>query len=234
MGQFGIGQAVRRKEDVRFITGAGHFADDVNRAGTGACGVRALAPCACARSAHRPCGGAARAGRAGGLHRTTMSPQRSSAVIKCVVPLKNRDGTPIPIRDGRSSPQDRVRHVGEAVAMVVAESPAQAKDAAELIEVDYEPLAAVGRRRPRRWRRARRCSSTRRPAMWRSIGRSATRRRSRRRSRRRRASSRSTSRSAASSSTPIEPRSVVGEYDAASGRFTVHLGTQGVFAARAC
>ena len=63
--------------------------------------------------------------------------------IKCIAPIKNRDGSAPSTRAARLLASDRVRHVGEPVAMVVAETLAQAKDAAELIEVDYEPLPAV-------------------------------------------------------------------------------------------
>ncbi len=63
--------------------------------------------------------------------------------IKCMAPIKNSDGS-APFNPGRTLlASDRVRQVGEPVAMVVAESLAQAKDAAELIEVDYESMPAV-------------------------------------------------------------------------------------------
>ena len=63
--------------------------------------------------------------------------------IKCVVPLKNRDGSAYANPGRPLLAEGRVRHVGEAVAMVVAETEAEARDAAELIEADYEPLATV-------------------------------------------------------------------------------------------
>src|SRR6201997_1944436 len=57
--------------------------------------------------------------------------------------MNNRDGTPMlrPVRHALAT--DKVRHVGEAVAAVVAETLAQAKDAAEMVEVEIEPLPAV-------------------------------------------------------------------------------------------
>ena len=63
--------------------------------------------------------------------------------IPCMIPVTNADGsqrgeTPRPLLA-----TDRVRHVGDPVALVVAETLAQAKDAAELIEIDYDPLPAV-------------------------------------------------------------------------------------------
>src|SRR6516225_11546960 len=63
--------------------------------------------------------------------------------IPCVTPLANRDGTP---RHDTPRPVlaiGQVRHVGQPVALVVAESVAAARDAAEAIEVEYEPLPAV-------------------------------------------------------------------------------------------
>ena len=65
------------------------------------------------------------------------------AAIPCLIPIKNRDGS------NRADPKhpilcrDEVNHVGDNVAFVVAETRAQAKDAAELIEVEYEELPAV-------------------------------------------------------------------------------------------
>ena len=57
--------------------------------------------------------------------------------------LHNRDGSPVPVAPHHVLPTDRVRHVGTAVAFVIAETIAQAKDAAEKVVVDYEPLPAV-------------------------------------------------------------------------------------------
>ena len=59
------------------------------------------------------------------------------------IPQKSRDGTPLVVPHRPALTRDIVRHVGDAVALVVAETPAQAMDAAELVEVDYEPLPAV-------------------------------------------------------------------------------------------
>ncbi len=57
--------------------------------------------------------------------------------------LQNRDGSAVPVAPHHILPADRVRHVGTAVAFVIAETVAAAKDAAERIVVDYEPLPAV-------------------------------------------------------------------------------------------
>ena len=59
------------------------------------------------------------------------------------MPRKRPDGSPMFAPQRPPLVTDRVRYVGEPVAMVVAETLAQAKDAAELIEIDYEPLPSV-------------------------------------------------------------------------------------------
>ncbi len=92
--------------------------------------------------------------------------------------MKNRDGTPMlsPVRHALAT--DKVRYVGEAVAAVVAETLAAAKDAAEAVIVDIEPAAGGDRARPPRPQPARRCSTTTCPEMSGSISISATARRS--------------------------------------------------------
>jgi carbon-monoxide dehydrogenase large subunit len=72
-------------------------------------------------------------------------PHRPFSVSPPDVSLKNRDGSEIFIAPHYPLPADKARFVGEAVAMVVAESVQLAKDAAEKVRVDYEPLAAVTR-----------------------------------------------------------------------------------------
>ena len=76
--------------------------------------------------------------------------------------MNNRDGTPMltPVRHALAT--DKVRHVGEAVAAVIAETLAAAKDGAEAVELDIDPLPAVTE--PRRGRRARRAAALRRRA----------------------------------------------------------------------
>jgi carbon-monoxide dehydrogenase large subunit len=63
--------------------------------------------------------------------------------IPCVSGLTNRDGSAMAMPPRPAIVQDRVRHVGDPVAMVVAETVAQARDATELVAVDYQPLPAV-------------------------------------------------------------------------------------------
>ena len=67
--------------------------------------------------------------------------------LKCIVPFNNRDGSPMRKPPRPALPTDKVRFVGDPVAFVVAETLLQAKDAAEAVEVDIDPLPAVTRPR---------------------------------------------------------------------------------------
>ncbi|MBM3555962.1 MAG: xanthine dehydrogenase family protein molybdopterin-binding subunit [Alphaproteobacteria bacterium] len=141
MGQFGIGQAVRRTEDARFVTGTGRYTDDVNDPDQ----VHAFvlrSPHAHARI--RRIDTKAARGVAGVLGVWTGADlAKKTRSNPCLVPLKNRDGKTIFIPEHMPLAADVARHVGDSVALVVAETLDQAKDAAELIEVEYEALPAI-------------------------------------------------------------------------------------------
>lgn len=139
MAKFGIGDSVRRVEDPRLLTGGGRYTDDT-RLGQPAARMYVL------RSPHahadiRKIDTAAAKKAPGVLTIFTGDDVQKEGFgdVPCLVPLDNRDGTP---RADTSRPmlaRERVRHVGDPVALVVAETLEQAKDAAELIEVDYAP-----------------------------------------------------------------------------------------------
>jgi carbon-monoxide dehydrogenase large subunit len=146
----GIGQTVRRKEDVRLVTGRGNYSDDFNLPGQ-AYGAAVRSPHAHALirsidvAAARAMPGvlAVLTGQdalADGLKRI---PHLAAAGTPPDIVLHNRDGSPVPVAPHHVLATDRVRHVGTAVAFVIAETVAQAKDAAEKVIVDYEPLPAV-------------------------------------------------------------------------------------------
>ncbi len=146
----GIGQTVRRKEDARLVTGRGNYSDDVNLPGQ-AYGAAVRSPHAHALiraidvTAARAMPGvlAVLTGQdalADGLKRI---PHLAAAGTPPDIVLTNRDGSPVPAAPHHVLATDRVRHVGAAVAFVIAETVAQAKDAAEKVVVDYEPLPAV-------------------------------------------------------------------------------------------
>jgi carbon-monoxide dehydrogenase large subunit len=140
--KFGIGQPMRRHEDRRLLTGQGRYTDDVV--------LPRMAHAFVLRSpmAHayikRIDKAAARA-MPGVLLVLTGEDVRADGLgdIPCTTPLICRDGKP---RHDTPRPVlaiDKVRHVGQPVALVVAETLAAARDAAEAIEVDYDSLPAV-------------------------------------------------------------------------------------------
>ena len=142
MVKFAVGQAVKRVEDQSLITGRGRYTDDVSVANS-AFGYVLRSPHAHARLVRVDKTKAeAAAGILAVLTGADVSAQ-GFGNIPCLVGVKNKDGTP-PLETPRPILAiDRVRHVGEPVAFIVAESVDAAKDAAELIEVDYQPLAAI-------------------------------------------------------------------------------------------
>jgi len=140
--KFGIGQPVRRHEDLRLITGRGRYTDDVDLPHAAHAFVL-RAPAAHA-NIKRIDATAAR-GMPGVLLVATGEDTRADGLgdIGCLVPLPNRDGTQRHDTPRPVLAHGKVRHVGQPVAWVVAETMAAARDAAEAIEVEYEPLPAV-------------------------------------------------------------------------------------------
>ena len=142
MNQFGVGQPVRRVEDRRFLTGHGDYVDDL--------ALPRQAHAFMLRSPHahariRKVDTAATASAPGVLAVLTGEDLEHDGLgpIPCLIPLTNRDGSAALLPPHPAIVRERVRHVGDTVAMVVAESLGAARDAAELIEVDYEPLPAA-------------------------------------------------------------------------------------------
>ncbi|MEO0957381.1 MAG: xanthine dehydrogenase family protein molybdopterin-binding subunit [Pseudomonadota bacterium] len=138
---FATAQPVRRKEDDRFVTGKGNYIEDMSRPGE----LRAFI-------LRSPMGHAtitgmdvSAASEAPGVQLVLTGADLDATIDN------DMDGGQVKNRDGSMSARPRrpilasgrVRYVGEPVACVVAESLAQAKDAAEMIEVDYDPLDAV-------------------------------------------------------------------------------------------
>ncbi len=146
----GIGQTVRRKEDLRLVTGRGCYSDDFTFPGqVYAAMVRSPHAHAKIRSIDTE---AARAmprvlavltGKNAQADGLTRIPHLAAPGNPPDIVLHNRDGSTVPAAPHHVLPIDRVRHVGTAVAIVIAETLAAAKDAAEKVAVDYEPLPAV-------------------------------------------------------------------------------------------
>ncbi len=142
MGEFGIGQSVRRYEDTRLLRGHGRFIADVN-VPRQAYAVLLRSPHAHARIRALSTDAAK---SAPGVLAVYTHADYAAAGLGTTAPTLKRTRPDGSAMFGRVHPvlaKDRVRYVGEPVAMVVAETLAQAKDGAELIEVDYEPLPAI-------------------------------------------------------------------------------------------
>src|SRR5262245_19146307 len=145
-----IGQPMRRKEDLRLITGEGRFSDDFNLDGQ-AFAAMVRSPYPHARIVVIETGEAfalpgvlgvfcGKDCRADGLGSIQHSPLPST---KYDMKLTGPDGGPIFAGHHMLLPTDKVRYVGEAVVAVVAQTRDQAQDAAEAVRVKYDPLAAV-------------------------------------------------------------------------------------------
>jgi carbon-monoxide dehydrogenase large subunit len=138
----GIGASVRRKEDQRFITGTGQYTDDINRPG------QAFAHFLRSPHAHatiKSIDASAAKGAPGVLAVLTGDDLAADKVggLICGWMIHSKDGSPMKAGAHPALAQGKVRYVGDHVAVVVAETAALAKDAAEKIVVDYAELPAV-------------------------------------------------------------------------------------------
>jgi carbon-monoxide dehydrogenase large subunit len=132
-----FGSSIKRREDPRLITGKGNFVDDVKLPGTTyASFVRSPYAHARIRSID-----SSAARKLPGVLAVYTGKDLVAGGVKPIPVGWLLPGIKIPPRLPLAV--DRARHMGEAVAVVVAESPYLARDAAELVEVDYEPLPAV-------------------------------------------------------------------------------------------
>src|SRR6202167_4824069 len=138
--KFAVGQSVPRKEDPKLLRGQGHYTDDVSLPG------QAYAVMVRSQNAHgiiRSIDAEAQKKMPGVLGVYTAADLKGYGPLKCVVPFNNRDGSPMkkPLREALAV--GKVRFVGDPIAFVVAETVNAAKDAAEAVVVDIEPLPAV-------------------------------------------------------------------------------------------
>jgi carbon-monoxide dehydrogenase large subunit len=142
MSATGIGASVRRKEDQRFITGKGHYTDDITQPGqTYAYFIRS--PHAHAKI-KRIDAGAAKGlpGVVAVLTGAELAADKIGNLI-CGWMIHSKDGTPMKMAAHPAIASGKACHVGDPVAVVIAETLAQAKDAGEKVNVDYEVLPAV-------------------------------------------------------------------------------------------
>jgi aerobic carbon-monoxide dehydrogenase large subunit len=138
--KFAIGQSVPRSEDPMLLRGHGRYTDDVSLPG------QAYAVMVRSRHGHGVIRGintdAARK-MPGVLAVYTAADLEGYGALKCNMPLKSRDGSPLKKPWRGALARDKVRYVGDPVACVIAETVFAAKDAAEAVEIDIDPLAAV-------------------------------------------------------------------------------------------
>ncbi|HEU5319666.1 MAG TPA: molybdopterin cofactor-binding domain-containing protein, partial [Methylomirabilota bacterium] len=230
----GFGRPVRRREDPRLLVGGGCYSDDFTLPGqVHACLVRS--PHAAARI--RSIDGAAALAVPGVLAVLTgvdaaadglqPIPHRPVPSNPHEVPLRSRDGSPFFLAPHPPLPADAARFVGEAVAMVVAETPAAAADGAARVAVDYEPLPAVTATAA--------AAAPGAPLVWPEAGSNVC------------VDAHAGDAAAADAAfaraahvvrldtwvqrvtgVPLEPRAALGAWDAASGRYTLYAGSGGV------
>ncbi|MEM8799233.1 MAG: xanthine dehydrogenase family protein molybdopterin-binding subunit [Pseudomonadota bacterium] len=140
--KFGIGQSVKRIEDPDLITGRGQYTDDIELEGQlFAAFVRSPMPHARILAIETNAARQHEGVRAVLTHvdLETMGVGK----IACGLPMKRSDGKPMPRMERGGLAANRVRYVGDPVAMVVATSKQLAMDAAELVDVEYDELAPV-------------------------------------------------------------------------------------------
>jgi carbon-monoxide dehydrogenase large subunit len=140
--KYGVGQPVRRKEDDTLVRGKGKYTDDFSLPG------QAYAWIVRSSHAHGIIRGidTTAAGSMPGVLGVWTGKDLVAAgynPFTCGLPLKSRDGSPLLQTNRMALATDKVRFVGDPVAFVVAETLAQARDAAEAVELDIEPLPAV-------------------------------------------------------------------------------------------
>jgi aerobic carbon-monoxide dehydrogenase large subunit len=136
----GIGASVKRKEDLRFLSGRGQYTDDIVRPGQ----VYAyILRSPHAHAAIRSIDAAPAQAMPGVVAVFTGADMAAIGGIPCGWQIHNKDGSPMAEPKHPVLAEGKVRHVGDPVAVVIAETRPQAKDAAEAIAVDYDVLPAA-------------------------------------------------------------------------------------------
>jgi carbon-monoxide dehydrogenase large subunit len=142
MTKFGLAQSVRRVEDPRLLKGGGRYTDDIVLPGM-LHGIVLRSPHAAAKlgaidtTAARSVPGVKAIYTAADLNADQIGP------LPCAAPVQNRDGSDMANPPRPALAQGAVRHVGDAVAFIVADTAAAARNAAELVAVDYDIQPSV-------------------------------------------------------------------------------------------
>ncbi len=142
MSDTGIGASVRRKEDFRFLTGQGTYTDDIDRPGQ-VHAVMLRSPHAHAKIKGIDTKAASAAHGVVAIFLGKDMTADGIGGLPCGWQIHSKDGSPMVEPPHPALAGDRVRHVGDPVAVVIAETKAQAREAAELVNVDYEVLPAI-------------------------------------------------------------------------------------------
>jgi len=230
MEKFGIGQPVRRKEDVRLLTGRGTYTDDISRPGQVHMAV-VRSPHAHARILSLDTGEAQAA--PGVLVVLTGQDADADGIgrFPVMVEVPGKDGSKLYAPPREMLQTRKVRMVGDPIAIVVAETRAQALDAAELVMVEYETLpgvtdtaAALAPDAPVIWEE----KGSNLCVLWDS-GREAETEAAFARAARTVSVELVNNRLVGN---PMEPRVAIGEYDPATDRYTLYSPTQGVIRVR--
>jgi len=142
MQKYGVGQPVRRKEDDTLVRGKGKYTDDMNLPGQlYAWIVRSPHAHGVIRGIDTEVAKAMPGVR--GVWTGRDLEAANYGPFTCGLPLKSQDGTPLFQTNRHALMTDKVRYVGDPVAFVVAETAAQARDAAEAVVLDIDALPAV-------------------------------------------------------------------------------------------
>jgi carbon-monoxide dehydrogenase large subunit len=143
MGEFAIGQPVTRTEDPRLLRGGGRYVDDITLPNTAYGFVLRTAHAHARVKSIDTSAAKAAPGVIAVLTDEDWRALRWNDLPGAEMALKRRDGSPIYKPPYPPMAREMVRYAGDPVAFVIAETAAQAADAAELVEVDYDPLPAI-------------------------------------------------------------------------------------------
>jgi carbon-monoxide dehydrogenase large subunit len=142
MTKFGLAQSIRRVEDPRLLLGQGRYTDDILLPGM-LHGIVLRSPHAAAKINRIDTKAAASVEGVKAIY--TGADFRADGIgpMPCAAPVQNRDGSNMVDPPHPALVEDAVRYVGDPVAFVVADTPAAARDAAELITVDYDVQPSI-------------------------------------------------------------------------------------------
>ncbi len=229
--KFGVGQPVPRNEDPVLLQGLGRYTDDIDLPGQ-LYAVMVRSPYAHGILRDIETEAAKAVPGVLGVYTGADLAEAGYGAMRCVLPLKNRDGSPLTNIDRPPLAMDKVRFVGDPVAFVVAETRMAARDGAEAVFLDIDILPAVTE--------ASAAAAPDAPQLYdhipgnqvldfhygdsEKVAAAFT------------AAAHVTKLSIRNNRVVVcamEPRSAIGEYEAETGRYTLHVGSQGVFGLRA-